>query len=60
MTIKNSKAKKKYWAELPEDVRSFEMSRRRKLGWANKTKKERRDRAMLMVKARAKKRLSTT
>jgi len=52
MSEKNSIARRNRWAKISPEERSEMMSRIATTKWANKTKQERIDHAMKMVKAR--------
>lgn len=52
MTQKNSDAKKRYWSTIPPDKKSKILSKRAIIAWSKRTKEQKLERALLMVKAR--------
>lgn len=60
MTLKNSEAKRKYWASLSPEIKSHVMSVRAKKAWAKRPQEVKDALARKMVEARKKiKELST-
>ncbi len=49
---KMSEAKLAYWKSIPQEQRTIMRSASAKKGWAKKSKKDKRARALLMVEAR--------
>jgi len=54
MTVKNSQAKKAFWAQYNPEQRSLLMSLRAKKMWKKKTTEQKKDRALLMLTAKRK------
>lgn len=52
LTQKNSDAKKRYWSTIPPDKRSKILSKRAIIAWSKRTKEQKAERSLLMVKAR--------